>query len=230
MIKAILLDFNGVIINDEPVQMRAYQDVLKDEGIDLSEADYYASLGMDDRTFVAAAFERVGKRADDTTIDRVTAAKTAKWREAVADNVPLFDGIDNFIEKISSEFTLGIVSMAGRSEIELVLDKSGLRKHFAVIVSAEDVTNCKPDPECFRIGFRELDAARTAAGHSPMVHEDCLVIEDSPPGVVAARNADLPALGVANTVTADALRAAGAGAVAADLRDWMPESIRRVFV
>ena len=45
MIKAILMDFNGVIINDEPVQMRAYQEVLKEEGIDLTEADYFASLG-----------------------------------------------------------------------------------------------------------------------------------------------------------------------------------------
>jgi len=63
-----------------------------------------------------------------------------------------------------------------------------------------------------------------------MTHNDCLVIEDSPPGIVGARKADLPALGVTNTVSAEELRAAGAGAVAIDLRDWMPESIRRVFV
>lgn len=63
-----------------------------------------------------------------------------------------------------------------------------------------------------------------------MTHSECLVVEDSPPGVVAARNADLPVLGVANTVSPEALRNAGAGAVAKDLRDWMPESIRRVFV
>ena len=230
MIKAILMDFNGVIINDEPVQMRAYQEVLKENGIDLTEDDYYASLGMDDRTFVAAAFERAGKKAETAKIDEIVAAKSAVWKESVSSEMPLFEGIENFVEKMSQEFSLGIVSMASRHEIEHVLETTGLRKHFATIVSAEDVENCKPDPECFRIGFRELDAVRTAAGHLPMVHADCLVIEDSPPGIVAARNADLPALGVANTVAAAELRAAGAVAVATDLRDWMPESLRRVFV
>lgn len=230
MIKAILMDFNGVIINDEPVQMRAFQDVLKAEGIDLTEQDYYASLGMDDRTFVTAAYSRAGKKADSAKIDEIVSAKSAKWKEMVSAEMPLFDGIENFVEKMSHQFSLGIVSMASRHEIDHVLETTGLRQHFSAIVSDEDVANCKPDPECFRIGFRELDAVRTAAGHLPMVHADCLVIEDSPPGIVAARNADLPALGVANTVPIADLRAAGAAAVATDLRDWMPESIRRVFV
>ena len=61
MIKAILLDFNGVIIDDEPLQMRAYQELLKVEGIDLTEEDYAASHGMDDRTFVETAFRRAGR-------------------------------------------------------------------------------------------------------------------------------------------------------------------------
>lgn len=230
MIKAILMDFNGVIIDDEPVQMRAYQEILAGEGIELTEADYFGSLGMDDRTFVAAAFKRAGKSVDSAGIDSITTAKSAKWREMVADELPLFDGIEDFVHKMSREFSLGIVSMAARHEIEFVLEKCGLDKLFSTIVSAGDVSNCKPDPECFRIGFRQLDAVRTSQGHLPMTHGECLVIEDSPPGVVAARNADLPALGVTNTVSAAELRAAGAGAIASDLRDWMPDSIRRVFV
>lgn len=224
------MDFNGVIINDEPIQMRAYQEILKDNGIDLTEADYLASLGMDDRTFVSAAFGRSGKKSDETTIDSITQKKSERWLDLVADDLPLFEGIMDFVEKMSREFSLGIVSMAGRHEIDFVLEKSGLAKYFSTIVSAADVAECKPDPECFRIGFRQLDAARTAQGHLPMTHGECLVIEDSPPGIVGARNADLPALGVTNTVSADELRAAGAGAVATDLRDWMPDSIRRVFV
>jgi beta-phosphoglucomutase-like phosphatase (HAD superfamily) len=79
------------------------------------------------------------------------------------------------------------------------------------------------------IGFEKLDMHRTADGHFPMTHRECLVIEDSPPGVKAARAADLRALGVTNTVGADKLRTAGAEAVAKDLRDWFPESIKLVF-
>ena len=62
-----------------------------------------------------------------------------------------------------------------------------------------------------------------------MIHSECVVIEDSPAGVQAARAADLPALGVTNTVSADELRAAGADWIAKDLNDWFPESFRRAF-
>ncbi|HQY67395.1 MAG TPA: HAD family phosphatase [Pyrinomonadaceae bacterium] len=230
MIKAILLDFNGVVINDEPVQMRAYTEVLKADGIELTEDDYFSSLGMDDRTFVVAAFERAGKKVDEARVSEIVAEKSAKWKEMVTSEMPLFDGIKDFVEKMAVEFELGIVSMARRHEIEYVLETCGMRHHFSTIVSSDDVVKCKPDPECFRIGFRQIDRIRTDQGHLPMTHKECLVIEDSPPGVVAARNADLPVLGVTNTVSADALRNAGASAVAKDLRDWMPASVRRVFV
>ncbi len=230
MIKAILFDFNGVIINDEAIQMKAYQEVLKNEGVDLTETDYYAALGMNDRTLVIWAFKNAGKTIENGKIEQLVDAKTAKWKEIIEDDLPLFEGIGGFIEKMSREFTLGIVSMAERRAIDFVLEKGGIAKYFSTIVSADNATKCKPDPECFRIGFRQLDAIRTSQGHLPMTHGECLVIEDSPPGIVGARNANLPALGVTNTVSAAELRAAGAGAVASDLRDWMPESIRRVFV
>lgn len=229
MIKAILMDFNGVIIDDEAVQMQAYREVFKADGVELSEADYYSALGMDDRTFVAFQYDRAGKKATDDRIGEIVKEKSEKWREIVSGDLPLFDGIENFIEKMSREFTLGLVSMSRRHEIDLVLDESGLGKFFKTVVSADDVENCKPDPECFRLGFQRLDAIRMANGHLPMTHDDCLVIEDSPAGIQGAVAADLLALGVANSVGADQLRDAGAGAVATDLRDWMPDSIRRLF-
>ncbi len=229
MIKAILMDFNGVIIDDETIQMRAYRELLAAEGVELTDEDYAASHGMDDRTFVIAAYRRHKKTVDDAKIDEIITAKFAKWREIVGDDLPLFPGIENFVEKMSHEFALGVVSMESGEQIKYVLDKAGLTKHFSVIVSSSEVSTCKPDPECYRSGFRQIDAFRTANGHLPMTHGDCLVIEDTVPGIQAARGADLPALGVTNTVSADELRSAGAGAIAKDLRDWMPESIRRVF-
>lgn len=230
VVKAILFDFNGVIIDDEPIQMRVYQELLAAEGVELTEEDYAASHGMDDVTFVKAAYERRGKTVDDKKLGEIIDAKFAKWREVVGDKLPLFEGIENFVEKMSHEFALGLVSMERGDQIEYVLDKAGLAKHFSMIVSSSDVTACKPDPQCYRAGFNKLDLFRIAQGHLPMTHGECLVIEDTVPGIQSARNADLPALGVANTVAADELRKAGARAVATDLRDWMPESIRRVFV
>lgn len=229
MIKALLFDFNGVIIDDEPIQMRVYQELLAAEGVELTDEDYAASHGMDDRTFVAAAYARRGKKIDAAKSDAIIEAKFVKWREIVGDDLPLFPGIFDFVEKMSHEFALGVVSMERGDQIEYVLDKAGLLKHFSVIVSADKVSACKPDPECYRAGFHDIDLFRISQGHLPMTHSECLVIEDTAPGIKAARNADLPALGVTNTVSAKELRAAGAGAIAKDLRDWMPESIRRVF-
>jgi HAD superfamily hydrolase (TIGR01509 family) len=229
MIKALLLDFNGVIINDEPIQMRAYQELLAAENIALTDAEYYDSLGMDDRTFVEAAYERAGRTPETNKVLEIVQHKSQKWRDIVADEVPLFENVENFIRKMSNELALGIVSMSNRADILHILEMTGLTDCFDVIVSAEDVTKCKPDPECYRIGFRELDLARTTKGHLPMIHGECVVIEDSPPGVQAGRAADLPVLGVTNTVPAEALRSAGATWIATDLNDWFAESFRRAF-
>lgn len=68
MIKAILFDFNGVIIDDEPIQMRAYQEILKGEDIELTEADYNACFGMDDKAFIEAQYARVGKTPETNKV------------------------------------------------------------------------------------------------------------------------------------------------------------------
>jgi HAD superfamily hydrolase (TIGR01509 family) len=230
MIKAILFDFNGVIIDDEPIQMRAYVEILKKEGIDLTEDEYYECLGMDDKTFIAAAYKRAKKELEANKVLEIMQAKTNRWREIIAGKVPLFEGIENFIRKMEPEFELGIVSMARREEIEFVLNATNLADCFSAIVTAEDITVCKPDPQCYRTGFRLIDAAHTMRNHLPITHGECLAIEDSPQGIMAARNADLKALGVTNTVSGEELRDAGADAVAKNLDDWFPESVRQVFV
>jgi beta-phosphoglucomutase len=230
MIKAILMDFNGVIIDDELLQMKGYQTALKSEGIDLTEDDYFSCLGMDDKAFTKAAFERAGKDYSETKLAEVIKAKTANWFEFVENEIPLFEGAVNFIRKMEKDFALGIVSMARREEIDFVLEKTGLRSSFITIVSAEDVAKHKPDPECYLTGFNLIDAERMRRGRNPMVHKDCLVIEDSPPGIVAGNLAGLMTLGIPNTVSIERLREAGAYSVSVNLNDWMPESVRQVFV
>ena len=229
MIKAILMDFNGVVIDDEPIQMRAYQELLAEEGVAVTDEDYLASLGMDDLTFVEEAYKRAGKEVDRSKVWEVSQANTLKCRDQIASDVPLFSGVENFIRKAANDFALGIVSMAKFEEIEYVLERTGLGDCFSVIVSADEVRRPKPDPQCYREGFRQLDLARIGRNHLPMTHSECLVIEDSPPGVKAGKSAGLPVLGVTNTVPAERLRAAGADWVAKDLNDWWPESIRLAF-
>lgn len=229
MIKALLLDFNGVVIDDEPIQQAVYSELFAADGITLTEEMYYARLGMDDKTFVASILEEAGTPGDAGKIFELTTAKTERWREKVASDLPLFAGIENFIRKMSREFALGLVSMSKREEIDFVVDLANLTECFNVIVSAEEVANCKPDPECYRKGFEQIDLYRIARGHLPMTHSECVVIEDSPAGVMAGKAADLNVLGVTNTVSAGKLRKAGADWVAKDLNDWMPASFRLSF-
>ena len=133
----------------------------------------------------------MGRKPEANKVLELTQHKSQKWREIIADGVPLFENVENFIRKMSNDFALGIVSMSSRQDILHVLELTGLTDCFDIIVSAEDVTKCKPDPECYRIGFRELDLARIRKGHLPMIQSECVVIEDSPPGVQAGRAAEL---------------------------------------
>jgi HAD superfamily hydrolase (TIGR01509 family) len=230
MVKAILFDFNGVIIDDEPIQMRAYQEIFKAEGVEMTEEDYYSCMGMNDAVFVREIFGRAKKEISDEKIEELSAAKTAKWREIIDKELPIFDGVVNFVKKSAKDFALGVVSMAKREEIEYVLDKADLRSYFPVIISAEDVATWKPHPDCYLKGFNQIDSYRIEQNHLPMVHGETLVIEDAPRGIEAGKRAGMKTLGITSAVTAEILREAGADAVSKDLKDWMPESIRRVFV
>ncbi len=224
------MDFNGVIINDEPLHMKAYQEIFAKEGIALSEDHYYSCMGMDDKAFVGAQYKRAEKEAAAEKTSEIIQVKSARWRELVEKEVPLFEGAENFVRKMAQDFELGIVSMARREEIEFVLEKTALRDCFTIVVSAEDVSNHKPDPECYQTGFRLIDGARTMLGANPITRVDCLVIEDAPQGILAGKRAGLKTLGVTNTVSAEQLREAGADSVTKSLSDWMPDSLRRVFV
>jgi HAD superfamily hydrolase (TIGR01509 family) len=229
MIRAILFDFNGVIIDDEPLQLKAYQGLLQPEGVALTESDYYDCLGMDDATFVRAAFARSGREVSDEQLQTLLDRKTEKHRELIEGELPLFPGVVTFIKSAARVWQLGVVSMARRVEIDHVLGRAGLAAAFAAVVSAEDVSACKPDPACNLRALELLNARRRAEDQPRLAPADCLVIEDSPPGVASARAAGMRTLGVTNTVAAERLRAAGADVVTASLADWTPESVYHVF-
>lgn len=229
MIQAIFFDFNGVIIDDEPLQMAAYKELLRGHGVDLSESDYYGALGMDDRTFVRYAFERANKSVSDDDLKLMVDAKTLRHREMIAEELPLFPGVVTFLKAAAREYSLGLVSMAVRDEIEYVLERAGLRRLFSVVVSADDVSACKPAPECYQTAFRKLNEKRQSERRLPLLPAECLVVEDSPPGIASGRGAGMRTLGITNTVTEQQLRAAGADVVTASLADWNVDAVRHVF-
>ncbi|MET0626612.1 MAG: HAD family phosphatase [Pyrinomonadaceae bacterium] len=229
MIQAVFFDFNGVIIDDEPLQMKAYQEILGSEGMTLTEADYYGSLGMDDVTFLRSAYGRAERELDDETLGRLIEAKTAVHRKLLEGELPLFPGVATFVKACARRYAVGLVSMARRTEIDYVLERAALARYFEVVVSAEDVTACKPDPLCYNSGLEFLNRRRGEAHIIPLRAEECLVVEDSPPGIRSARAAGMRTLGVTNTVADKALREAGADSVTRSLADWTPDAVHHVF-
>ncbi len=183
MTAAILFDFNGVIIDDEPQHCEALIATLGEDGYALDRDTYYRDyLGFDDRECFRFTFARMGRAADEPALQQAIERKNVHYERAIRDSMRLVPGAEEFIESAALDgFQLAIVSGALRREIELVLDLAGLRPHFSEIVAAEDVTACKPDPQGY-------NRAREALGIAP---RRCMVIEDSHPGLAAARAAGL---------------------------------------
>jgi beta-phosphoglucomutase len=205
MVSAILFDFNGVIIDDEPQHCSALIATLAEDGIALDRDTYYREyLGFDDRECFRFTFERHGRRLDEQALAGAIERKHGHYARAVGDDLRLVPGAADFIESAALEaYQLGIVSGALRREIELVLDLAGLRPHFAAIVAAEDVIACKPDPRGYLLGREALDLPASR----------CVVIEDSLPGVAAARAAGMRCAMLATSHAEEACAGAGADVV-----------------
>jgi HAD superfamily hydrolase (TIGR01509 family) len=229
MIEAIFFDFNGVIIDDEPLQLKVYQEILHRHGIRLTEEQYYGALGMDDQLLVRTIFERERKPHTEETLQLVIERKSELRRELIGDKLPLFPGVVTFVKATSRRYSLGLVSMARRIEIDYVLDHARLRSFFSVIVSAEDVKVCKPAPDCFRLALEKLNEKRQTSRLLPVLNEECLVIEDAPPGVEAGVAAGMRTMAVTNTVSEEVLRKAGAEVVTASLADWTVDAVHQLF-
>jgi beta-phosphoglucomutase len=229
MIHALFFDFNGVIIDDEPLQLKAYQEALEPEGIMLTEKDYYDALGMDDRTFMRTVFERAGKPLGEDACAAVIGRKSELHRKQIEDDLPLFPGVVTFVKHAAHYYQLGVVSMAQRVEIDDVLERARLKHAFTVVVSAEDAHTCKPDPCCYRRALELLNEKRRAARQSTLKPDECLVIEDSPPGIESGCAAGMRTLGVTNTVSEEVLRASGADVVTKSLADWNVDAVHHIF-
>ncbi len=229
MIQAILFDFNGVIIDDERIHLKAYREVLLGENVPLTDEDYFASLGMDDAAFVRAAYERAERPLTEEVTYELIKREHELHREFITNDLPVSAGVVTFIKAAARHFELGIVSMAERSEIDYVLGLGGLDNVFSVIVSAEPGLQHKPAPDCYQRALELMNERRRAARELPLLPAQCLAFEDAPPGIAAARAVGMRTVGVTNTVTENSLRDAQADVVTPNLSDWNPAAVHHLF-
>lgn len=229
MIQAIFFDFNGVIIDDERIHLKAYREVLAAEEVSLTDEEYFPCLGMDDPAFVRAAFMRAEKPLTDETTLRLIKREHELHRQFIKEDLPVSSGVVAFIKEAARHYLLGIVSMAEREEINYVLDLAHLRTEFSVFVTAEPGLEHKPAPDCYLRALALLNQQRREERKLPLLPHECLVIEDAPPGIEAARTAGMHTIGVTNTVSESKLRSAQADVITANLSDWNTAAVHHLF-
>jgi HAD superfamily hydrolase (TIGR01509 family) len=208
LLRAIIFDFDGIIVNSEPLIMKLTQEMAAQVGYNLSEAEYYHKyLALDDRGIVENLLLTQGQQVNPARRDELIAWKARAYMDAIQDGLPSFPDAIEFVHKVAAHFPLAIASGSLRAEIEHLLGKIGLREKFSLLVTADDVAHSKPDPEVFIKALARLgDAAfHTNKGHPPLLAAECLVIEDAAAGVDAAHAAGMKCMALAHSLPPDVI-------------------------
>lgn len=227
MIRAVIFDFNGVLVDDESVHCDLFREVLADEGVVMDEQLYHEKyLGFDDRECFETALLDAGRTVDKARVDAMIARKAVRYFEVAEGGLQFFPRAAEAVSLIADRWPVAINSGALRPEIEFSLNKMGVRDRVAAIISAEDVIRGKPDPLGYLLA---LAALRKETGLANLKSETCLVFEDSLAGVISAKQAGMKAVGIAQTYTETELVEAGADAILGDLLHLTPEWVDRMF-
>ncbi len=209
MLRAVIFDFNGIIVDDEPIHFELFQKVLGEEGIDLTEEAYYARyLGFDDRGAFSAGFRENNRHLSAQKLAELIHRKAVYYQDAIKNHVTIFPGVNKLVADLAPRLPLAVASGALRQEIETILTTANLLDRFRVIVSAEDVTRGKPEPEIFLKVLAKLNDGHVDG--NPLSPAECVVIEDSKEGIKGARRAGMKCLAVTNSHPAEQLTDADA--------------------
>jgi HAD superfamily hydrolase (TIGR01509 family) len=190
-VQAVVFDFNGTLSDDEPLLARVYQEQFAELGRPITEAEYFEQLaGHTDEEM----FTRWFGRADPAQIeDRIV-----RYNRLAADGSTVDDEMRAAVRFAATRAPVAIVSAAARSEIDPVVAASGIGDSISLIVSQDDVTHGKPDPECYLTAARLLEVEPRGM----------LVFEDTDVGVAAARAAGARVVGLTRTLGAERMAAA----------------------
>jgi HAD superfamily hydrolase (TIGR01509 family) len=199
----VLFDFDGVIVNSEPLHFLAFHEVLAAEKIELKEAEYYQEMiGFDDRGAFRHIFQHRGRELDPRTFLRVMTRKSEVMMELIRRRkLEPLPGAEEFVRSLWRHCPLGICSGALREEIEVMLEGVSLRDCFTAIVAAEDVDVGKPDPRGYVLAMTQL-AHKSKRDLKP---PDCLIVEDAPKVIQRVKSEGFVTLAVATSTSLEKL-------------------------
>jgi beta-phosphoglucomutase len=203
MLRAVIFDFDGVITDSEILHLRAFNQSLVPYGIEISTKDYYTNyLGFSDFDCYKALIDNDRLKIDKQQIEGIIKKKSKIFEELTRTEGRTIDGVHEFLQMLEdNNIPMSICSGSLLTEIEVMLEGSGLRYYFAEIVSAEQVKKGKPSPEGFLLSLKKLNQK----SHSPIAAKECIVIEDSYWGLQAARDAGMHTIAITNSYDAEQL-------------------------
>jgi beta-phosphoglucomutase len=221
MFPATIFDFNGVLVDDEWVHLDGLREVVRGLGITVTDQQYLDRyFGSDDAGAFRAILADAGRSASEAEIARMVEAKKPFYRKRAEEALVLYDGAADLVRRCAQTGPVAIVSGALRDEIAFALGKLGVTDCVSFVVSAEDTTRCKPDPEGYNLAIAHLVPRLGEKGA-----RGSLVIEDSLAGVAAAKKAGLACLAVEHSYPRADLYAAGADHVVVRIGD-VDENLR----
>jgi beta-phosphoglucomutase len=189
-IRAIVLDFNGTLAQDDHLVAPLYMEMFASVGVPLSAEEYHRELAaLPDREVSELALRRAGLPFDESRRDALVRARLEGYMAAVADEPPIAEHTLEFLHAAAEQVQLAVASGAFRREIEHVLRAVGIWELFKAVVCIDDVTNGKPDPEGFRQALAQLNAV--VAPDPPIEPSQTVAVEDATGGAQAARAAGM---------------------------------------
>jgi beta-phosphoglucomutase-like phosphatase (HAD superfamily) len=207
---ATLFDFDGVLVDSEPVHLASFNDVLAPRGVAIDARTYAERyLSLDDAGVFRAVLSAAGCVPDDQEVRALVDAKSPHFLARFAAGFRVFPGAAEIVARRAARGPVGIVSGALESEIAFALDKMGVAKAVAFVVSAESTAASKPDPAPYSLALEKLRLLSHGGS--------AVAVEDSLGGVTSAKRAGLRCVAVAHTYRAQELADAGADAVVEEL-------------
>jgi beta-phosphoglucomutase len=203
MLRAVIFDFDGVITDSEILHLRAFNQVLAQHNIEITEEVYYKEyLGFTDRDCFESVAGKNKLGLDSEQIEKLIKQKNHIFEELATTEATIFEGAPEFLQMLNeNEIPMAICSGAVLEEIALILEQSGLGHFFAEIVAGDQVKKGKPDPEGFLLALERLNKGN----QNPIAANECVVIEDSHWGLEAGNAAGMHTVGITNTYDAGQL-------------------------
>lgn len=199
-LKAVLFDFNGVIIKDEQIHQQLIDEILISENLRPVPGEYQeVCLGKSDRACLEELLKRRGRFVKEDYLQELVSRKAEGYQRyfETLEKLPIYTGLEDFIYKIRvAHLPMGVVSGAIHSEVEMVLNQAELAKYFTVIVAGDDLKVSKPEPDGYLLAVEKLNQEYPEL---KLQASECLAIEDTFAGIEAAKRAGMQVVGVANT-------------------------------